>query len=241
MNTKIYPDSGVELQGFIAKHYDAAMNAGTLGMYQGFMKRAVFDMGIRPDDRILDMGCGTGRNAKLMAGYLSRKGRITGLDISKHMERQFLKRVKDDNRIEFINQRIDRPFNLQKRYDTVFISFVIHGFPHDVRYTVLQNAHDHLKQAGGFFILDYAEFDREKMPPFLRFVFKRIECRYAFDFIKHDWKGILNANGFENVKEYFYVKDYIRLLHAEKKVTIKSSKRPAAECAGKAASPGCWV
>ena len=217
MNTKIYPDSGVELKGFIAKHYDTAMNAGSLGMYRGFIKRAVYDMGIRPDDHILDLGCGTGRNAKLMAGYLNRKGRITGLDISEHMERQFLQQFKGDKRVEFINRRIDRPFNLQKRYDTVFISFVIHGFPHDVRYTVLQNAYDHLKQAGSFFILDYAEFDMDTMPAFPRSVFQKIECRYAFDFIKRDWKAILKAHGFETVREHFYFRRYVRLLHAEKR------------------------
>jgi ubiquinone/menaquinone biosynthesis C-methylase UbiE len=220
MSTKIYPDSGVELRGFIAKHYDAAMNAGTLGMYRSFIKRAVRDMGIRPDDYLLDLGCGTGRNAKLMAGYLDQKGRITGLDISSHMERQFLDAVKDNNRIEFINQRIDMPFKLEKRYDKVFISFVIHGFPHDVRYTVIQNAYNHLKTNGGLFILDYAEFDMERMPVFLRSVFKTIECRYAFDFIKHDWKEILRTRGFETIREHFYAKRYIRLLHAEKRYDV---------------------
>jgi len=217
MNTKIYPDSGVELKGFIAKHYDAAMNAGTLGMYRGFIKRAVYDMGIHPDDHILDLGCGTGRNAKLMAGYLNQKGRITGLDISEHMERQFLHHFKGDKRVEFINRRIDRPFNLKKTYDKVFISFVIHGFPHDVRYTVLQNAYDHLKQVGGFFILDYAEFGMDTMPALPRYIFKKIECRYAFDFIKRDWKEILKAHSFETVREHFYLRGYVRLLHAEKK------------------------
>jgi len=217
MDTKIYPDSGVELKGFVSKHYDAVMNVGTLGMYTGFIKRAVYDLGIRPDDRILDLGCGTGRNAQLMSGYLNQKGRITGLDISKHMERQFLRHFRDDKRVEFINQRIDLPFNLKKTYDKVFISFVIHGFPHDVRYTVLKNAYDHLKQAGSFFILDYAEFDMEKMPAFPRSIFKLIECRYAFDFIKRDWKEILKSHGFETVREYFYLKRYVRLLHAEKR------------------------
>jgi ubiquinone/menaquinone biosynthesis C-methylase UbiE len=217
MNTKIYPDSGVELKGFVSRHYDAALNLGTLGMYKRFIRRALYDIGIRPDDRILDLGCGTGRNAQLMAGYLNQKGRITGLDISKHMERQFLRRFKDDKLVEFINRRIDRPFNVGKIYDKAFISFVIHGFPQDVRYTVIQNAYNHLEQAGSFFILDYAEFDMAEMPAFLRSVFQTIECRYAFDFIKRDWKETLKSHGFETVKEHFYLRRYVRLLHAEKR------------------------
>jgi SAM-dependent methyltransferase len=108
-------------------------------------------------------------------------------------------------------------FNLKKTYDKAFISLVIHGFPHDFRYIVLQNAYDHLKKTGILIILDYAEFDRERMPSFLRYFFKKIECRYAFDFIQRDWKDILNDNGFENVREYFYVRGYVRLLQAEKK------------------------
>jgi hypothetical protein len=85
-----------------------------------------------------------------------------------------------------------------------------------VRYTVMQNAYHHLRQAGGFFILDYAEFDMDKMPAFPRSFFKKIECRYAFDFIKRDWKNILSANGFETVREHSYLRRYVRLLHAKK-------------------------
>lgn len=38
---------------------------------------------IRPDDRILDVGSGLGRVAWPLAGRLGRKGRYTGLDVSK--------------------------------------------------------------------------------------------------------------------------------------------------------------
>jgi SAM-dependent methyltransferase len=38
---------------------------------------------IRPDDRILDVGCGLGRVAWPLASRLGRKGRYTGLDVSK--------------------------------------------------------------------------------------------------------------------------------------------------------------
>lgn len=104
----------------------------------------------------------------------------------------------------------------KKNYDKVFISFVFHGFPHEVRDTVIQNALNHLKPGGSFFILDFAEFDMDKMPLFHRFIFKKIECKYAFDFIKRDWKDILKGYGFENFSEHFYLKKYIRLLKSVK-------------------------
>jgi len=216
MNTKIYHDSGVELTPFTARNYDKVLNIGSMGMYRSFIKNVIRDLEIQPGDQILDLGCGTGRNAGLMSAYLNGKGRITGLDISEDMEKQFSKRFKNDNRVEFINRRIDQPLDLQKSYDKVFISFVIHGFPHEVRDTVIKNAFDQLKPGGAFFILDFAEFDMEKMPWLHRFIFEKIECKYAFDYIKRDWKEILKGYGFENFSEHFYLKKYVRLLKAVK-------------------------
>jgi len=216
METKLYPESGVELNPFIARNYDKVMNVGSIGLYRSFIKNAIREMRLSPDDHILDLGCGTGRNAELMSGYLNDQGRITGLDISQDMEKQFLNRFKNDDRVEFINRRIDQPLNLQKSYDKVFISFVIHGFPHEVRDAVIKNAYGHLKPGGSFFILDFGEFEMDKMPWLHRFIFEKVECKYAFDFIKRNWKEILKSYGFGNFREKLYLKKYVRLLEAVK-------------------------
>jgi len=216
MKTKIYPESGVELNPFIAKKYDKVMNIGSLGLYKGFISRVIRNMEIKPADQILDLGCGTGRNAKLMCSYLNEDGRITGMDISEDMEKQFVTKFKNDNRVEFINQRIDQPLGLSKKFDKVFISFVIHGFPHEVRDMVIHNAYDQLKPGGSFIILDFGEFDMDKMPRLHRFIFKKVECVYAFDYIKRDWKSLLSGYGFGGFKEHLYMKKYVRLLQAVK-------------------------
>ena len=216
MKNKIYPDSGVELNPFTAKHYDRVMNIASLGLYKGFITRAIKDMDIQSGDIILDLGCGTGRNAGLMATNLSDKGSITGLDVSEIMEKQFNKKFSGDKRIRFIRQRADIPFDLEQQFDKILISFVIHGFPHEVRKVVIQNAYNHLKPGGSFFMLDFSEFDMAEMPSFHRFVFITIECKYAFDFIEKDWKQILSENGFSEFKESFYMKKYVKLLKAVK-------------------------
>ena len=216
MNEKIYPDSGVELTTFTAKNYDKIMNTMSLGLYHGFIKKAINNMAIQQGDNILDLGCGTGRNAKLMTEYLGNNGKITGLDISEQMEEQFLKKFEGLTYINFINQRIDQFFDLKQQFDTVFISFVIHGFPHEIRDIVIKNAINHLKPGGSFFILDFAEFDLGKIPVHHRFIFKKVECKYAFDYIKRDWKTILKESGFAGFEESFYLKKYVRLLKAVK-------------------------
>ncbi len=84
-----YPDSKVEIQGLTAKFYDGVLNLATFGGYSFFIKKAICSMGINRDDKILDFGAGTGRNALLMNKYLSDKGEILGLEISQEMISQF--------------------------------------------------------------------------------------------------------------------------------------------------------
>lgn len=77
-----YPKSKVEIRGFTAKHYDALMNTITMGRYSSFIKEAIQLMKIKSDDKIIDLGSGTGRNACLMVKQLSKRGKLVGLDIS---------------------------------------------------------------------------------------------------------------------------------------------------------------
>ena len=213
---RIYPESGVELSPFISRNYDRIMALASMGHYPKSIIQAVSDMQIQPDDHILDLGCGTGYNSSLMAPHISKSGRVIGLDISGEMALQFQTRFSEDNRITFENQRIDIPFKLDKKFNKVFIGFVIHGFPHDVRQTVIENAFNHLEAGGAFYILDFAEFDMNAMPFHHRALFKAVECIYAFDYIKRDWKSILKEQGFSEFTEHFYLKKYMRLLKAVK-------------------------
>jgi len=211
-----YPESKVEVHGFDAKHYDALLNVLTFGSYSLFIKKAVRLMKINPEDRILDLGAGTGRNACLMHKYLSPAGEIIGVDISEEMISQFKKRCADFPNAKIFNQRIDQPLPYNGEFNKVFISFVLHGFPQKVREQIIVSAFNALKRGGEFFILDYSEFSLSDMPFYLRTIFKFIECPYAFDFIERDWKTILRNHGFGSFKTYNFFKGYIRLLIGRK-------------------------
>jgi demethylmenaquinone methyltransferase/2-methoxy-6-polyprenyl-1,4-benzoquinol methylase len=211
---KLYKDSKVELTGVTATHYDFIMNLMSLGYYAHFIKKAVSLMRVQPGDKILDLGCGTGRNAYLMVSYLSEKGGLLGMDISDEMEKQFRSRFKEFTNVSFLKQRIDQPFEFTETFDKAFISFVIHGFPHEVREKTIQNVTDHLRPGGKFFILDYNEFALRDMPLYMRVPFKIMECPHAFDFIKRDWKKILKDLGFHRFREHLFFWNYARLLEA---------------------------
>ncbi|MBI9067799.1 MAG: class I SAM-dependent methyltransferase [Salinivirgaceae bacterium] len=215
---KIYPDSGVELSPVISTFYDKIMDLLTLGKYKRFIIKAIADMQIQTTDDILDLGCGTGRNATLMRAYLEG-GTILGLDISKQMEKQFNQKFKNDKQVTFLNQRIDQPFVLAKKYDKILISFVMHGLPNTARVALINNAVSHLKPDGELCMLDYAEFSLNAMPFFHKLIFKMIECKYAFDYLKRDWKDLYKNVGLTEFTETFYLKKYVRLLKTRNKPT----------------------
>ncbi|MBW1715913.1 MAG: class I SAM-dependent methyltransferase [Deltaproteobacteria bacterium] len=213
---KFYPESKVEIQGFTAKYYDTIMDILSFGFYGRFIGNVISKLEISDEDYILDLGCGTGRNACLMKNHLSEKGYIFGLDVSEEMGKKFNKKTRDFENIAFKNQRIDLPFSLEDRFDKVFISFVLHGFPHEVRKTIISNAYENLKTGGTLWILDFNEFALMDMPFYYRIPFVTIECPYAFDFIERDWKEILKKSGFDNFTETLYLKSCVRLLAASK-------------------------
>ena len=213
---KKYPDSKVELTPKIAKNYDKIMNIASFGLYAKFIHKAIESMDISPDDKILDLGAGTGRNALLMNKYLSDKGEILGLEISEKMIQQFKIKTNNIPNIRVINQSIDKPLNLEEKFDKVFISFVLHGFPHSVRKDIIRSAFNALKNDGEFIILDFNEFILKDTPFYFRIPFKTIECKYAFDFVEKDWKNILHTYGFNRFEESYFFQKYVRLLKAKK-------------------------
>jgi len=213
---KLYPDSKVEIQGFTAKFYDNMINLLSFGSYTRFINNAINSMNINENDKILDFGAGTGRNALLMNNCLSEEGEILGLEISELMIVQFKYKTKTLNNLDIKNQRIDQPFELEKKYDKVFISFVLHGFPFDVQKQIIQNAYNALKKDGEFIILDFNEFLIDKIPLYFRIPFKIIECKYAFEYVERDWKYILSEFGFSKFSETLFLKKHIRLLKAKK-------------------------
>jgi len=213
-----YPESKVELRGFTAKHYDFLISTLTLGSHYRMIGKAIKEMKLKDGERILDPGAGTGRIACMMLDEANVK--ITAMDISKEMISSFSKRC--GGRAEIVERRIDISFEFEEKFDKAFISFVLHGFPHEVRLEIIKNVHRNLMSNGEFFILDYSEFSIENAPFIVKALFKAIECPYAFDYIKHDWKKILAENEFNKFREKFFFNGYVRLLGAVKNDAVEN-------------------
>lgn len=210
------PRSKVEVGPDEARHYDLLMNVISLGYYPLLIKKVIGKMDIQPGQSILDLGSGTGRNDCLMAQKIGPRGKILGLDISKEMLSLSRRRCRPYANVQFREQRVETLLTYQEEFDKVFISFVLHGFEDAQKVRIISNAYRALKPGGLFYILDYNEFDLERLWFPLRWVFAHGECQLALEFLSLDLKGMLSSEGFTSFKEELSVREHLRLLKAAK-------------------------
>ena len=208
-------DSKVEVTGLEARHYDFFMNLISAGTYPFFIRRAIKDMQIQPNDAILDLGSGTGRNIHLMNKYLSEEGRVLGLDIGAEMLEQAQHRFANNPHINIKNQRIEEPLPYENEFQKIFISFVLHGLVQEDRLKVINNAYRALKPGGEFLVLDYNEFELKRSPWLVRFAIN-MECPLATEFIGMDLQAMLREQSFDEFRVHTYYSRYVRLLGASK-------------------------
>jgi len=107
-----YPKSKVEISKLTAKYYDILMDFVTFGGYSLFIQKAIRLMSIKSNDRIIDLGAGTGRNACLIMNYLSNKGELIGLDISR--EKNIEKTL---NKVKLYSNKIKSEIEKEKGID----------------------------------------------------------------------------------------------------------------------------
>jgi ubiquinone/menaquinone biosynthesis C-methylase UbiE len=210
------PRSKVEIGEWGARYYDILLNLLSAGLYPRFIKHVIGKMDIRPGQSILDLGSGTGRNDYFMAQAIDSQGKIVGLDISDDMISRARKRCRKYPAATFEKQRIELPLAYKEEFDKVFISFTLHGFEDNQKVAIIRNAYQALKPGGSFYVLDYAEFDIDRMWLPLRWAFIRWECQLAVEFLKLDIKGMLRTQGFTDIKEGFFLRRHLRLLSAVK-------------------------
>jgi len=208
--------SKVEIGPGVARYYDLLLNVLSLGRYSYFIRQVIEKMGIKSGQSILDLGSGTGKNECFMPEKVGPYGKIIGVDISDEMLSRARKRCYKYPNVIFNKQRAELPLPYKDDFETVFISFVLHGFENTQKLGIIRNAHQALKAGGSLYVLDYAEFDLRRMWFPLRWAFTHWECQLAVEFLVLDIKGMLRSQGFSNFEEEFFFKRYLRLLKATK-------------------------
>ncbi len=130
-------------------------------------RRAVRALELRPDSRVLEIGCGTGRNFPLLLARLDpARGRLTGLDFSADMLARARKRWGTRGPVTLL-QADATNFALPERFDAILFAYSLTMIP-DWR-AALARAVAHLAPGGTLVVLDFGRFERwGPLAPLLR-------------------------------------------------------------------------
>ena len=192
------------------------MDILTFGAYKKTMEKAIELMGISENDKILDLGSGTGRNACIMRKYIKDQGEIVGLDISDIMIEKSKKRCRNYDNVRFEKARIEEELPYREYFDKAFISFVLHGFEQEDREKILKNIHFALKPKGELFILDYTHAHPREVQGIYKIFLTKLECPLAYEFVILDQEAFLKEFGFSNFSYNYFFYKRVNLLKAIK-------------------------
>ncbi|GMT43459.1 MAG: hypothetical protein IEMM0003_0278 [bacterium] len=207
--------SKIKITGVKARFYDLLVNLATGFKYGKLVKDTAAKMNITEGVSLIDLGGGTGKNAKLFARSAGNSGRIVLVDIGKTMLKKAGRRLKKYKNSEVVQADILKPLKLNG-FDMVFIGFIMHGLEIQERSALMKNVSKLLKRGGHLFILDYNQFDMKKLNPIAGYLFNHFECELATEFIKWDMERFLRSYKLGKFEKWYWHDKKIRLLRAEK-------------------------
>jgi len=207
--------SKIRIKGVEARFYDLLINFATGFRYGALLRDAASKMDIKDGEKIIDLGGATGRATKLFAQAAGDTGEVILVDISEIMLKKARKRLKKYKNSKIIKADILKPLNL-KGFDKLFISFVLHGLEISERSVLIKNCLSCLKKGGKLYILDYNQFDIDKLDPIPRYLFRHLECELASEFVRWNIERFLRGYKFGKITKWYWKNDKIRLIKAEK-------------------------
>jgi SAM-dependent methyltransferase len=119
----------------------------------GLRKRAVDRLKLRQGDRVLEVGCGTGRNFQFLRDAVGPEGRIYGVDLSEGMLRRARKLCQRRQWTNFVLIKADAAdYASQELFDGALFSFSYNVMPH--HRSVLRQVWKQLRPGGRLVIMD---------------------------------------------------------------------------------------
>jgi len=139
-----------------AKYYDLVVQLMALGQASRLRRRTIERAQIKPGERILDVGCGTGDLTLLAKKVAGPSGQVAGLDAAPEMiEVARGKAAHKQTDVDFRVGVVERlPFP-DGSFDVVLSSLMMHHLPDDLKPQALAEIRRVVKPNGRLLIVDF--------------------------------------------------------------------------------------
>lgn len=179
-----------DLYARLAPFYDWA-SRGLLAPFGGdkrYRHRVVDAWDIRPGQRVLELGCGTGLMTRIL---VERGARVTAVDRSAPMLERARRREPAATYVES-DVRAYRP---TETYDRVILSYILHELTADVRAGTLVLARDALAPGGLVGIVDFDDSARQPVRTLIGLYLRVAEPPSAREWSSHGFRDEVAAAG----------------------------------------------
>lgn len=139
-----------------ARFYDTVVKVMSFGQDRSLRRATVEMAGVKPGDKVLDVGCGTGDLTLAAKQAAGAAGQVTGIDAAREMiEAAQRKAARAGAEVRFRAELIEHlPFP-DNEFDVVLSSIMMHHLPGDLKRRGLIEVRRVLRPAGRLFIVDF--------------------------------------------------------------------------------------
>ena len=187
-----------------APYYDAFVNILTLGHARMLRRTTIDEALIKPDDNVLDVGCGTGE-VTLLAKTRAANGKVYGIDPAPEMiavarGKAERKKLDIDFRVAVIESL---PFP-DASMDVVTSSLMMHHLPGDLKIRGLAEIYRVLKPGGHLLVADFIR----PTGSFLNHLFMAFSHHQGLE------------SGIEDLRKFFMNTGFSQITKSERKVLM---------------------
>src|SRR5712671_4948388 len=115
------------------RFYDAFANVFFFGRRRATFQALIAAAGVQPGQRVLDVGCGTGYFARLLAQAVGNDGLVVGVDASPEMIRYASDRARRARNCQFQLGTAESLGFPAEHFDVVVSSLFMHHLPDDLQ------------------------------------------------------------------------------------------------------------
>lgn len=134
--------------------YDTFANAFFFGRRRATFQALIAAASVQPGQRVLDVGCGTGYFARLLAQAVGPEGLVVGIDASPEMITYASRKAGRARNCQFqvgTAESLDFP---AEHFDVVVSSLMMHDLPEDLQVPALREMRRVLRPGGKLLVAD---------------------------------------------------------------------------------------